>query len=340
MVNSTWTKTEDEVLTAAVQKYGIYQWDRIASLFSKKAAKQVKERWYNWVSPTVHHRDWFADEDSKLIKLSQELPNQWNSISQGLPGRTPEQCYTRYLSLEGKSSMDALQESAEDDGGEEDQELVAEATARFSNALGRKGKRKLRERNEAEARHDAEIESHRQGKKKKLAPAVTEAESVLKREAEILARSREAPEVATKRELSKNKDVELLPPRYVKRRKLEIYPPKIYEAPNPEQLYRVRAKLEKLPAPISSAIDLPDIPRPRRTTTIATETLTDEQEKHVDPKMLATAKALVDAEMQRSDAFQRNILDEVCDLRGNVARDLNDLIGTYKQHLVGPSSET
>ena len=35
-----WRNTEDEILKAAVMKYGLNQWSRIASLLHRKAAKQ------------------------------------------------------------------------------------------------------------------------------------------------------------------------------------------------------------------------------------------------------------------------------------------------------------
>lgn len=39
-----WRNTEDEILKAAVMKYGKNQWSRIASLLYRKSAKQCKAR--------------------------------------------------------------------------------------------------------------------------------------------------------------------------------------------------------------------------------------------------------------------------------------------------------
>ena len=36
-----WKNTEDEILKAAVMKYGFTQWARISSLLVRKSAKQV-----------------------------------------------------------------------------------------------------------------------------------------------------------------------------------------------------------------------------------------------------------------------------------------------------------
>jgi pre-mRNA-splicing factor CDC5/CEF1 len=46
-----WKNTEDEILKAAVMKYGKNQWSRIASLLHRKSAKQCKARWFvRWVA--------------------------------------------------------------------------------------------------------------------------------------------------------------------------------------------------------------------------------------------------------------------------------------------------
>jgi pre-mRNA-splicing factor CDC5/CEF1 len=48
-----WKNTEDEILKAAVMKYGINQWARISSLLVRKSAKQCKARWYEWLDPSI-----------------------------------------------------------------------------------------------------------------------------------------------------------------------------------------------------------------------------------------------------------------------------------------------
>ena len=40
-----WRNTEDEIMKAAVMKYGKNQWSRIASLLHRKSAKQCKVKY-------------------------------------------------------------------------------------------------------------------------------------------------------------------------------------------------------------------------------------------------------------------------------------------------------
>jgi pre-mRNA-splicing factor CDC5/CEF1 len=39
-------------------KYGKNQWSRIASLLSRKSAKQCKARWYEWLDPSIKKTEW------------------------------------------------------------------------------------------------------------------------------------------------------------------------------------------------------------------------------------------------------------------------------------------
>ncbi|XP_067633679.1 cell division cycle 5-related protein-like isoform X1 [Eurosta solidaginis] len=62
-----WRNTEDEILKAAVMKYGKNQWSRIASLLHRKSAKQCKARWYEWLDPSIKKTKWSREEDDKFL---------------------------------------------------------------------------------------------------------------------------------------------------------------------------------------------------------------------------------------------------------------------------------
>ena len=61
-----WKNTEDEILKAAVMKYGKNQWSRISSLLTRKSAKQCKARWYEWLDPSIKKTEWTRDEEEKV----------------------------------------------------------------------------------------------------------------------------------------------------------------------------------------------------------------------------------------------------------------------------------
>ena len=72
--------SEDEILKAAVQKYGKQQWARVASLLNRKSAKQCKARWHEWLDPSVRKVEWSREEEEKLLHLAKLMPAQWKTI--------------------------------------------------------------------------------------------------------------------------------------------------------------------------------------------------------------------------------------------------------------------
>src|SRR6185437_5297399 len=75
-----WKNTEDEILKAAVMKYGKNQWARISSLLVRKTPKQCKARWFEWIDPSIKKTEWAKEEDEKLLHLAKLMPTQWRTI--------------------------------------------------------------------------------------------------------------------------------------------------------------------------------------------------------------------------------------------------------------------
>lgn len=93
-----WTNVEDEILKAAIAKYGLNQWSRVSSLLTRKNASQCKLRWQEWLDPRIKKHEWSMEEDRQLLNLANLRPNQWSSISLIL-NRTANQCIERYQEL-------------------------------------------------------------------------------------------------------------------------------------------------------------------------------------------------------------------------------------------------
>lgn len=180
-----WKNTEDEILKAAVMKYGKNQWARVASLLNRKSAKQCKARWYEWLDPSIKKTEWSRDEEEKLLHLAKLMPNQWRTIAP-IVGRTAGQCmeqYERLLDM-AQEKMDVT-EDAEDprslrageidpapetkparpdpvDMDEDEKEMLSEARARLANTKGKKAKRKARERQLEESRRLSMLQKRRE----------------------------------------------------------------------------------------------------------------------------------------------------------------------------------
>lgn len=178
-----WKNTEDEILKAAVMKYGKNQWARVASLLSRKSAKQCKARWYEWLDPSIKKIDWSRDEEEKLLHLAKLMPNQWRTIAP-IVGRTAGQCMEHYEKL-----LDQAQEATETgtddprrlrpgeidpapetkparpdpiDMDDDEKEMLAEARARLANTKGKKQKRKVRERQLEDSRRLSSLQKRRE----------------------------------------------------------------------------------------------------------------------------------------------------------------------------------
>ncbi|XP_041044483.1 cell division cycle 5-like protein [Carcharodon carcharias] len=180
-----WRNTEDEILKAAVMKYGKNQWSRIASLLHRKSAKQCKARWYEWLDPSIKKTEWSREEEEKLLHLAKLMPTQWRTIAP-IIGRTAAQCLEHYEYLLDKAAQrDQEEETADDprklkpgeidpnpetkparpdpvDMDEDELEMLSEARARLANTQGKKAKRKAREKQLEEARRLAALQKRRE----------------------------------------------------------------------------------------------------------------------------------------------------------------------------------
>uniref|UniRef100_A0A8D9A036 Cell division cycle 5-like protein n=1 Tax=Cacopsylla melanoneura TaxID=428564 RepID=A0A8D9A036_9HEMI len=180
-----WRNTEDEILKAAVMKYGKNQWSRIASLLHRKSAKQCKARWFEWLDPSIKKTEWSREEDEKLLHLAKLMPTQWRTIAP-IIGRTAAQCLERYEYLLDQAQKKEEGEDVADDPrklkpgeidpnpetkparpdpkdmDEDELEMLSEARARLANTQGKKAKRKAREKQLEEARRLAALQKRRE----------------------------------------------------------------------------------------------------------------------------------------------------------------------------------
>ena len=180
-----WKNTEDEILKAAVMKYGKNQWSRISSLLVRKSAKQCKARWHEWLDPSIKKTEWSREEEEKLLHLAKLMPTQWRTIAP-IIGRTAAQCLEHYERLLDQATRKDQEYNPADDPrrlrpgeidpnpegkparpdpidmDEDEKEMLSEARARLANTRGKKAKRKAREKQLEEARRLAALQKRRE----------------------------------------------------------------------------------------------------------------------------------------------------------------------------------
>ena len=72
------------------------QWSRISSLLLRNSVKQCKERWYEWLDPSIKKTEWTKEE--KLLHLSKMLVCKWRTIAPFV-GRSAYKCMEHYEKL-------------------------------------------------------------------------------------------------------------------------------------------------------------------------------------------------------------------------------------------------
>jgi hypothetical protein len=119
-------KAEDDQLRLLVSHYGESDWNLISRFMSRRNARQCRERYKNYLSPTCHRSEWTAEEEALLSEKVKEFGTKWSRIAQSFPGRsdvnvknhwaaicTRNARVERYSKLKG-APLEALQDSSKD----------------------------------------------------------------------------------------------------------------------------------------------------------------------------------------------------------------------------------
>lgn len=101
-----WTKEEDVKLQQLVHEND-FEDTRIWEIISQgmdfsRNSKQCRERWVNFLDPTLSFESWTAKEDEELLRLHRELGNAWKKMMSTLKGRSAEHIRRRFSQLNRK----------------------------------------------------------------------------------------------------------------------------------------------------------------------------------------------------------------------------------------------
>jgi hypothetical protein len=179
-----WTNVEDEILKAAVMKYGKNQWARISSILNRKTADQCKARWNKWLDPSIKKTEWTHEKEEKLLHLVNIMPTQWRTIAP-IVGRTVVQCVEHYELLLDRAQQHESCYVNDDprrlhpgeidphpetrparpdaiDMDIEEKTMLSEARVRLVNVQGKKERRLARQKQLEEARRLASLQTSRE----------------------------------------------------------------------------------------------------------------------------------------------------------------------------------
>ena len=96
------TEEEDFKLRKIVEIYGDKDWELISRLMETRNPRQCRERYTNYLNPSINNDPWSEDEDRLLIEKFNQLGGKWVKISKFFENRTDSQLKNRWQVLKRK----------------------------------------------------------------------------------------------------------------------------------------------------------------------------------------------------------------------------------------------
>ena len=98
VVRRPFTQEEDVKLVEIMNSGRHRSWESIAREMGSRTARQVRERWSNYLSPSIRTDPWTEDEDQLLIDKINEVGRLWCSFSHFFNGRSENDIKNRWYS--------------------------------------------------------------------------------------------------------------------------------------------------------------------------------------------------------------------------------------------------
>ena len=93
------TQEEDMKLKWLVSITGTKNWKFIAQEMGTKNVRQCRDRWKNYLNPSLNLGDWSLEEDMIIFNKFKELGPRWKIIAKFLRGRSPNSVRNRMKHL-------------------------------------------------------------------------------------------------------------------------------------------------------------------------------------------------------------------------------------------------
>lgn len=99
IVKSKFTPEEDKKLVELVNNSTDVDWNKIAAQFTNRNPRQCRERWQNYLNPSLTNNNWTEEEDQLILERFKEMGPHWNAIGRTFVGRSGNAVRNRYLVL-------------------------------------------------------------------------------------------------------------------------------------------------------------------------------------------------------------------------------------------------
>jgi hypothetical protein len=92
---------DDEELRNLVDTFGESNWNDVAIRMPFGFnSRQCRERWRNYVNPSLHNHSWTDEDDRNLIDEFAKHGTRWTVIAEAFPGRSGNTVRNRYFLLQ------------------------------------------------------------------------------------------------------------------------------------------------------------------------------------------------------------------------------------------------
>jgi hypothetical protein len=90
------TAEEDEKLKMLVLTHGTNSWSFISHLMGTRNHRQCRERWKNYLNPTLRNDPWTLDEDQILVEKYALFGPKWNKLATFFANRSDNSVRNRW----------------------------------------------------------------------------------------------------------------------------------------------------------------------------------------------------------------------------------------------------
>jgi len=92
-------RNDDEKLKNLVSLYGTNSWSLISNLMGTRNSRQCRERWKNYLNPSLRTEPWSIEEDHLLVKKYADFGPRWHKISHFFTNRSENNIRNRWQLL-------------------------------------------------------------------------------------------------------------------------------------------------------------------------------------------------------------------------------------------------
>lgn len=94
------TQEEDDLLIEVIERMGTRDWEGVAQEMKHRTPRQCRERWNNYLSPSITSDPWSKDEEKLLSQLYSEYGSKWSKIAEFFPNRSANGIRNRYKMMQ------------------------------------------------------------------------------------------------------------------------------------------------------------------------------------------------------------------------------------------------